>query len=586
MTHASTSAALSNTQNDSDQSQSIIQILQDTQLSSSKANISDLPTELLQKILIGLVQPHHDYLPTPWQDHVRFAAVCKAWRDALLGFPTFWAGVPLYPNENLDQMLARSRGEPLAIRLSMLSSNNEIQLLQSLHLILAERQLAEFHLFANGHYRGGPPNVLQVIDKAFSRETPALRSLKFLFVDIHNTPDHPGPELPVVVLSAARPLLQHLELIGCKVDWHALRAAAASNSGISNLLTLRLQSLVPQPPIDILAWILHLSPNLRTLDVANKAIPSDIASFNERNGPASIPLHSLESCHFSANPSLTTEMLAALDMPEGVRITVFAASDRERVGNHNDEDSADFEQVATRIFDECSISSSKSDTRGSTILHLLAFEDTDWSTVATCALFPWEITRDSDPEPVENVRVEGPTSGFRRMQQLVCAPQIEILRVSWTHRDEGHLKIIQSNADADDWLAFFERHPVLASFSIDSDHPSFSQPLIHAIHLAFERNLDACKPTLPQLRSLSFRGVVFQPSELVWIRNIFSSMCDGAASGNSQRRVSFRSCTVGDHKHKYTVPSGTDPVESAIFAMQHLVITEETGWDKLAVFLR
>lgn len=218
--------------------------------------ISTFPPEILAVIFIMLVESNrdYDYRMTSWMDRVTPSSVCRQWRKTALAYPGFWSSIPLHPEQGVAEMIARSKDHPLSIRLDLSSQHEHWKAISHHHTsLLAAEKLGEFHL--QNHKDRFSPHW----DLLPKTEAPALQSL-----NIAMPPN--GAHLPSHVLSALKPVLQHLTLVSCEINWKEVWPLTGSNDlGIRNLRTLSLCFLRPRPPKEILEGILLSSANLQDL---------------------------------------------------------------------------------------------------------------------------------------------------------------------------------------------------------------------------------------------------------------------------------------------------------------------------------
>lgn len=220
---------------------------------------------LLAMILVIEVEPKSDFTRTSWRDHMELTAVCRLWRT--LKTPTFWPCIPFDVCKHLPEILARSKSHPLSVRFNQSTkgrhaphqarTSGSSTIRDCLPVTFDAGRLAEFHLSGNNLPEEWWKQLPQTTDSL-------LHTLNIQF-------SYPTSVLIYVLGSAAMPRLRHLELAKAQFDWRKL---AGSNTGITNLITLSLDSLTPVPPGMLLWDIITSSPNLEQLMIRS-ALPEN-----------------------------------------------------------------------------------------------------------------------------------------------------------------------------------------------------------------------------------------------------------------------------------------------------------------------
>lgn len=219
--------------------------------------IRTLPPEILAVILAMVVQSDREYTSatTGWTNRVKITSVCRFWRSIALELPELWSSISLLPAQGVEELIARSRDHPLSIRLHLSSQLESWDAISHHHhtTLLSPERLGEFYLQDHRDLFAPYWDLLPKV------HAPVLRTLAINLLS-------KKARLPTHVLSASKPVLQHLSLNSCEVDWEGIRSLTGSNDlGIRNLRTLSLASLLPRLPKDIIESILLSSPSLRSL---------------------------------------------------------------------------------------------------------------------------------------------------------------------------------------------------------------------------------------------------------------------------------------------------------------------------------
>ncbi|TFL05945.1 hypothetical protein BDV98DRAFT_241485 [Pterulicium gracile] len=240
--------------------------------------------------MIIVVQPNPDleYYAVSWKTHVYYTSMCRDWRETLSSCPAYWAGIHLWPCKHLKKMVARSKKLPVVVRMNLEqyigAEPTKSQLAQILPTL--KDRLVEFHFKSHAHESLTVPKLWASLPKG---EAPLLKPFK-----LHLSNGGPCmPKIPTSALSFHRPILQHLALGGCQIDWDALKSTKGSCVGTQNFVTLHLHRIQPPPSRDILLSILRSSPKLESLR-PERVIPHDFdTSHDTHKAPSSIYLRSL-----------------------------------------------------------------------------------------------------------------------------------------------------------------------------------------------------------------------------------------------------------------------------------------------------
>ncbi|RDB25738.1 hypothetical protein Hypma_006084 [Hypsizygus marmoreus] len=270
------------------------------------APISKLPPETLCNIFQHVRDADREQSPgcINW---ARVSHVCAHWREIAINFPSLWTYIEhQYHKEWIREMLLRSKGAPIYI--SANSSRNSEQFLQNIssHIHrVKELSARSFQGYESNYF-------IQKLTELPPAAAPILEKFSLLLRS-----DGQSRGLPKDLFPGGTPLLRHLELDNCAVDW---------NSPIMRnpLTTLKLSVHnvfrgSVKPSVEQVASVLRDMPSLEILELRRILRPIRSAALtSERN----VNLIHLKSLSIDSGIYECRHLLDHLILPPTTSITL------------------------------------------------------------------------------------------------------------------------------------------------------------------------------------------------------------------------------------------------------------------------